>query len=146
MVTPIGKASNLSGRLSNQMVAEQCIKTCDVSARIELRQEVFRPHSLEWAILSMRVPCNETSPQQTTKFGIQRVQSGLRGVRKFGDRKNHLSVRGTLFGEEVLPVQNFHSRQTRLRTVRTESRTVFPPPPVFICCAMVGSICSSMTF
>ena len=60
--------------LGHKIVAEQCGKTCNVSARIDLRHEVFRSHSLDRTIPSMRVSSDKTSLDQTTKLGIKRVQ------------------------------------------------------------------------
>jgi len=104
VMASVGEASNPDWRLSNQMVVEQRVKTRDVGGRIDLRHEVFWSHSLDWTVSSMRIARNKASSHQTTELGIQCVQSGPGGVGKFGDRKDYLSVRGTLFGEKVLPV------------------------------------------
>src|SRR5437660_5248633 len=94
----------------------------------------------------MCVPGNEATPQQPAKLRINPVQTGVSGVRKFGGRENRFPMECSLFSEKGLPVQNFHKWQTCISNFREQSRTVLPPPPAFICCATVVSICWSITF
>jgi hypothetical protein len=89
----VGEAGDLRWHLRNDMVVTQCVKARYVSARINFRQDVFGSHSLGWAIPPVRVSSDEPTPHQTAQLRIDRMQRGLRGVRKFGDGKTTFPCR-----------------------------------------------------